>query len=174
MEFNGIIEIFTDSPVGYHSHIKIPEAIFAALASICVDKRVVCTINGNVTFHGAMMPKGSFHYILLNQEIIKKNKLQYNQEVFVQLEKDNSQYGIPMSEEMEEVLRSDPEGSLFFHQLTPGKQRTLIYSINKVKSSALKIERSFVIMEHLKKRKGNLDFKGLDADIKAFREMRKL
>ena len=36
------------------------------------DKRVVCTLNGNFSFHCAMLPKGTFHYILLNREISKK------------------------------------------------------------------------------------------------------
>ena len=91
----------------------------------------------------------------------------------VRLEVDNSEYGMEISEEFREVLFSDPEGSDWFHKLTPGKQRTLIHLINKIKNSQLKIERSFVILEHLKKRGGKLDYKILDQDIKDFRDSMK-
>lgn len=174
MEFTGILENFSQSAIGYHVHIKIPSDILFILLEKCPDKRVVCTLDKQLQFHCALMPKGSFHYILLNQELVKKNKLTIGQKLLVSLEKDNSRYGVPISEEMEEVLHSDPQGSDLFHLLTPGKQRSLIYMINKFKSSQLKIERSFVILDHLKKRKGFLDFKGLNDDFKAFQETKKM
>jgi hypothetical protein len=73
---------------------------------------------------------------------------------------------MPLSEEMEEVFLSDSDGSDLFHQLTPVKQRTLIHVVNKYISSQLRIEKLFVILDHLKNRKGVLDFKGLNEDFK--------
>jgi hypothetical protein len=116
-----------------------------------------------------MLPKVTFHYILLNREVCKKLNLLLNDEIEVVLVKDESKYGMPLSEEMQEVFFSDPEGSELFHQLTPGKQRTLIHVVNKYKSSHLRIEKTFVILDHLKNRKGVLDFKGLNEDFKNFK-----
>lgn len=169
MKFNGQVCSFDDNALYWELHIPIPAPVFEKLLKEAKDKRVVCTLNGNFSFHCAMLPKGTFHYILLNREISKKLNLHLNDDVKVELVKDESKYGMPLSEEMEEVFLSDPEGSDLFHQLTPGKQRTLIHVVNKYKSSQLRIEKSFVILDHLKNRKGVLDFKGLNEDFKNFK-----
>ena len=169
MKFNGQVCSFDNNVLYWELHIPIPDAVFKKLNSETKNKRVICTINTNFSFHCAMLPKVTFHYILLNREICKKLNLHLNDEVNVELAKDESKYGMPLSEEMEEVFFSDPEGSDLFHQLTPGKQRSLIHVVNKYKSSQIRIEKSFVILEHLKNRKGVLDFKGLNADFKNFK-----
>lgn len=168
MIFNGQVCSFDANTLFWELHIPIPEAVFKKLYAEAKDKRVVCSLNSNYSFHCAMLPKVTFHYILLNKEICKKLNLHLNDEVIVELIKDESKYGMPLSEEMEEVFFSDPEGSDLFHQLTPGKQRSLIHIINKFKSSQLRIEKSFVILEHLKTRKGVLDFKELNEDFKRY------
>ena len=169
MKFNGQVCSFDDNALYWELHIPIPENVFSTLVELAKDKRVVCTLNRDFSFHCAMLPKGTFHYILLNRAICKKVNLHLNDEVEVELVKHESKYGMPLSEEMQEVLFSDPEGSDLFHQLTPGKQRTLIHVVNKFKSSQIRIEKSFVILDHLKKRKGVLDFKGLNEDFKNFK-----
>lgn len=171
MKFKGIIENFTDSSIGYESHIKIPNNIFIEMLKIATDKRIICNINNSLILHAAMIPKGTFHYILLNKENTKKHHLKLGDEVSVSVEKDTSKYGCEISEEMVEVLFSDPEGSDLFHLLTAGKQRTLIHIINRFKSSQLKIDRSFVILQHLKNNLGNLDYKKLNEDFKNFNKL---
>ena len=168
MKFKGIIERFADNSLGYESHIKIPNEVFIEMQKITTDKRIICHINNSLILHAAMLPKKTFHYILLNKENCKKHNLILGEEVSVFVEKDTSKYGCEISEEMEEVLFSDPEGSDLFHLLTPGKQRTLIHIINKFKSSQLKIDRSFVILQHLKNHLGNVDYKQLNEDFKNF------
>lgn len=168
MTFTALLSVFDDNSLSWEKHLPIPDVIFTEMLAIAPNKRVICTLNHAVTFHCAMMPKGSFHYILVNNETCKKMKLQVNDEVEVEISKDDSKYGMNISEELEEVLFSDPEGSLLFHRLTPGKQRSLIHIINKFKSSQLRIEKSFVILEHLKRQKGILDFKKLNDDFKEF------
>jgi Domain of unknown function (DUF1905) len=168
MKFTGFLSVFDANSLSWEKHIPIPDEIFSAMIKIATDKRIVCTINNSLSFHCAMMPKGTFHYILVNNETCKKLKLNINDEVSVEIVKDDSKYGINISEELEEVLFSDPEGSLLFHRLTSGKQRSLIHIINKVKNSQTKIEKSFVVLEHLKRQKGVLDFKKLNDDFKEF------
>lgn len=168
MKFTAFLSVFDENSLSWEKHIPIPDAIFTEMIQIAPNKRIVCTLNNSLSYHCAMMPKGRFHYILVNNETCKKLKLQVNDEVEVEIVKDNSKYGINISEEFEEVLFSDPEGSLLFHRLTQGKQRSLIHIVNKFKSSTTKIEKSFVILEHLKRQKGVLDFKKLNEDFKEF------
>ncbi|MEZ4854357.1 DUF1905 domain-containing protein [Flavobacterium sp.] len=174
MNFEGVISSFDDNNLGYGPYIIIPEAIYEKMLPQTTDKRIKCTLNNSLTVSRAMSPKGDFHYILLNKEVLKKCKLEIGDEVSVIIKPDESKYGMEITEEMEEVLYSDPEGSKIFHQLTPGTQRTLIYIINKIKSSQLRIERSFVILEHLKKMKGKVDGKILQQDFKEYREKFKI
>lgn len=75
--------------------------------------------------------------------------------------KDTSDYGMPMPDELNEVLAQDYQAYEYFHALTPGKQRNLIYVINKIKSSEIKIRKSLVIADHLIANTGKLDFKML-------------
>ncbi len=174
MKFTAFLSVFEENSLSWEKHIPIPDAIFTEMLKIAPDKRIICALNNSLSFHCAMMPKGTFHYILVNNEICKKLNLNVNDEIKVEIVKDDSKYGINISEELEEVLFSDPEGSLLFHRLTSGKQRSLIHIINKVKNSQTKIEKSFVILEHLKRQKGTLDFKALQADFKEFAQKNKL
>lgn len=168
MKFTAFLSVFEENSLSWEKHIPIPDVVFVEMIKIATDKRIVCTINNSLSYHCAMMPKGTFHYILVNNETCKKLKLQVNDKVEVEIVKDDSKYGINISEEFEEVLFSDPEGSLLFHQLTAGKQRSLIHIINKVKKSQTKIEKSFVLLEHLKRQKGVLDFRTLNEGFREF------
>lgn len=169
VNFLGTVESFEENELYWEKHIKIPNEVFKEICINSSHKRVVCKLNNSFTFHCAMLPKKTFHYILLNKEICKKNNFTGNDNVSVSLCVDESKYGLPMSEEMEEVLYSDPEGNAFFHKLTPGKQRSMIHLVNKVKNTQGKIDKSFVILEHLKNNRGVLDFKLLQEDFKNFK-----
>ena len=173
MKFIGILKAFEDNSLGYGPHIVIPNDIFEKMIKLTTDKRIKCTLNNTITVSRAMSPKGDIHYILLNKDVLKKCNLEIGDEVSVVLEPDVSKYGIDITEEMEEVLFSDPEGSDLFHKLTPGVQRSLIYIINKIKSSQLRIERSFVILEHIKKMKGKVEYEILQQDFKDYRNKMK-
>lgn len=170
MEFEAFLETFKDHAIGYGPHFQIPNEVYFKMLKKCKDKRVVCTINRTITIHSALLQKSGLYFILLNQPLVKKQKWVFGDTLIIHLVPDDSTYGMPISEEFQEVLASDPEGSDWFHQLTPGKQRSLLHVINKIKSSQLKIQRSFVILEHLKRQQGKLDYQILNQDIKAFNE----
>lgn len=86
--------------------------------------------------------------------------------VAVRLESDTSKYGAPMPRELAEVLRQDPEGDRWFHALTAGKQRNMIYMIGYVKNSDRRIYLSFVLVEHLKQNGGKIIDAKLYSEIK--------
>ena len=166
MIFTGEIKRFDEHPIFYASHIPIPKEVYEAMNAVCEQKRVICTINKQERFHAAMLPKGDEHYILLNKERFKKLNLSEGLKVEVDLEQDESTYGLAISEEMEEVLYSDPEGNELFQNLTLGKKRSLIHVINKIVNPQKKVEKSLIILDHLKNQKGKLDFKILNEDFK--------
>jgi hypothetical protein len=128
---------------------------------------VVCTLNHTITFQAALMPlKGGDYFINVNKKTRDTLKLQEGSEVHVSLIKDESEYGLPVPEEFVELLKQDIEGSDRFHALTPGKQRTLLYIIAKPKASDLRIRNGMVILEHLKRTKGEIHYKELNLEMK--------
>ena len=81
---------------------------------------------------------------------------------------------MPISEEFSAVLASDPDREIWFEKLTDGKKRSLIFLTNKTKNPQLKIEKCFVVLEHLKRNRGQLDLQLLNADFKSFNNNKKI
>ena len=114
--------------------------------------RLICKINQLDGFPCAVMPHGNgSNYIMLSKEKFKKFKLNYDDIYRIELIKDESEYGMPMPEELEEVLKQDPEGKTRFDHLSPGKQRNIIYYTSKIKSAQLRAERAWLFINNLKK-----------------------
>jgi len=131
-------------------------------------KRVICIINGAVKMNSALMPMGEGSYIMVNKATREKLGLKEGDEVILELQKDTSEYGMPMPESLQVMLDQDEQGSKYFHSLTPGKQRSLIYIVSKVKSLDKQINKSLAILEHLKDVQGKLDFRMLNEKIKEY------
>lgn len=132
------------------------------------DRRVVCTVNGKVRYHAALLHDGMGGFmVLVNQARRKKLGLHTGDRITVVLEKDTSEYGMPMSDELREVLDQDSGADALFHGLTSGKQRTLIYWTDNVKSPDIRIRRAMVMCSHLNARQGVIDFKELNEELKA-------
>lgn len=150
----------------WHYHIVIPKKIATPFID-GVNKRIICHINQTITFQAALMPsgKGDF-FININAEIRKRGKLKELDVLTVIIEKDTSEFGLPICEEFTELLEQDLEGSDYFNALTMGKKRTLIYIIGKPKSAELRIRNGIAILNHLKNLKGKINYKQLQLDIK--------
>lgn len=126
------------------------------------NKRVLVSIEGKEPFHAGLMPDGNGQwFIKLNQEKMKKYKLELGLQVTVELKRDESKYGMAIPEVFEELLHQDPTGEKYFEALTPGKKRSLIHMVSTVKSEDIKLRKALTILHHLKINKGNLDFKVL-------------
>lgn len=148
-------------------HIVVPEAI----ANIFLEQgsqRVVCTLNDVMTYQCAIVPYTSGQRVItVNKSILKKLNLSLNNNVQVALEKDESEYGLPMPEELEELLKIDEIGNQYFKALTDGKKRTLLYIIAKPKNSDKRIRYAIAVVEHLKAEKGKINYKTLDLLLKS-------
>jgi hypothetical protein len=170
MKFTANISRFEDSEIFWTSIIIIPDAIYQDMVKIVPHKRIICRINNSISFHCGMLPKGEFRYIMLSKDKIKSLNLKINDEILVEIFDDNSEYGMNICEEFQEVLFSDPDGNLLFEKLTSGKKRSIIYLISKVKNPELRIEKSFVLVEHLKRNKGKFEPILFQEDCRNFRE----
>lgn len=165
MQFTAVLSKF-DSPLwGYH--ILVPDEVSKHFLSNG-HKRVICTLNSTETFHCAFMPSGEgTYFISVNKELRQRLKLRIGSIVTANIQKDESKYGLPMPEELEELLAQDPIGDGLFHDLTPGKQRSMIYIAGKPKLADTRLRKAVVLIEHLKANQGKIDYKRLQDDMKA-------
>ena len=130
------------------------------------SRRVLCSIKSAEAFPCALMPWGDIFYIMVNKLRRAELGLNVGDRVNVILEKDESKYGMPMPEELDEVMKQDPDGSKLFHFLTAGKQRSMMYYIAKIKDIDNRIHTSLILMEHLKKNDGKVIYEILSEDLK--------
>ncbi len=170
MKFTANISRFEASTTFWTSIIIIPDYIFQEMILLSPDKRIICTLNNSLTFQCGMLPKNPYHYIMLSRERIKTLNLDINDELLVEIIPDKSEFGIEISEEFQEVLFSDPDGQMLFEKLTPGKKRSVIYLISKTKNPQLRIEKAFVVLEHLKRNKGKFDPTNYQEEYRIFRK----
>lgn len=148
-------------------HFIVPAPIVQAISALGEDKRVVCTINGQVKYQCALISRGEGIYIIyVNKARMKQLKLKIGDQVQASLVKDDSEYGLPVPEEFLEVMEQDPEAKALWEKLTPGKKRTMLYIIAHPKSSDLKIVRALAIAEHLKAFDGKINFRALNDTLR--------
>jgi hypothetical protein len=144
------------------NYIEIPVNIVKEMGGT-FKMRLMCSVNGAEPFHGGLVALGEGKgYITLNNKRMKELGLSIGDWVEVVLNPDESKYGMPVPEELAELLRQDPEGERRFEMLTPGKQRYIIHYVSQVKSSQLRIDRAMLLIGNLKKLpEGNEDFRGM-------------
>ncbi|NUN70140.1 MAG: DUF1905 domain-containing protein [Bacteroidetes bacterium] len=154
------------------AHFRIPKEAAKALTS-GESKRVICTVMGTERYQSAIVFfRTGVPVVTINKTLRTKLNLEPGDSADITLEKDTSAYGLPMPEELNEVFRQDPEGKKIFHSLTPGKQRTLLYIIGKSKDPDKRIRLSLIILHHIKKNLGKVDYRALNDEMKADRAMR--
>ena len=162
VKFKSKLERF--ATVLWDQHILVPEEVALNFKS----HRIVCKLNDEVEYQCALTSKGDgTWFIRVNKKHREKLKLQLGDEVQAEIRKDDSKYGLPLPVEMEVLLDQDLEFNQFFHALTPGKQRNLLYVVGQPKTSQTRINKAIVIAHHLVSRKGKLDFRILNEDFKA-------
>ena len=130
------------------------------------SRRVVCTINGSETFQCALLPSDGDFVIVVNKVKRDKLKIVDGDRITVELKPDESKYGLPMPGELKEVLKQDPAGSKFFHSLTPGRQRSILYFVAKIRDIDRRIHTALIFIEHLKKNDGKIIPDQLQAELK--------
>lgn len=167
-KFKSSIGHVSDNNLMWNYRITLPDDIVQEF--INSDKRIIVQINDSEKVHCAMMSNGDgTYYVMMNAGFRKKNKLNSGDEVLVKIEKDTSKYGMAVPDFFEELCFQDPEAASYFHNLTAGKQRSLLHIVGKVKSEEKQLEKCLIIFDYLKGVNGNLDFKELNEAFKSSR-----
>ncbi len=147
-------------------YVPVPAPVVAAFHGAGI-RRFVVTLNDAVEHQCAFTPIGGGVYVVvLNQKIRTKLNLHPGALVQVSVRPDESTYGLPMPEEFQAVLDEDEEGNRLLHALPPGKRRTLLYIVGQGRDTDARIRRALVIVEHLKARKGKLNYPELGEELK--------
>lgn len=148
------------------AHLRVPETV-AALASGPKDRRVRCRLNGEAEYQCAMVPFGGGRYVLtVNKSLRERLGLAIGSSVRVSIRRDESEYGLPVPEELAELFRQDTTGRKLFHALTKGKQRTLLYIIGKPKDPDVRARHAVTILRHLQSNSGAINYRQLAAALK--------
>lgn len=147
----------TDSKPPWHI-LRFPKTKVAAFAFKGNLRRVVCTLNRTETFNCSLFPAKDDYFITLSKKLRDGLGLKIGDLVTVELEKDESKFGMPMPEEFAEVLRQDPEGDRLFNELSPGNQRLMLKLIVFVKDVDKRIARALAGIELLKRSNGKFDY----------------
>ncbi|MBK7129302.1 MAG: DUF1905 domain-containing protein [Crocinitomicaceae bacterium] len=155
-----------DSSLMWYFRIDVPPHIVNAVCK-AKNKRVLCLFNGELKSQVPVLSSGEKkYYITINKEIRQKLKLKTGDMLTVTISMDESEYGIETPDFFNEFCEQDSEGSAHFHALSPGKQRTLLYLMNKPKSENKKIEKAIIVFDYLKSSSGKLDFRELNEYMK--------
>lgn len=165
-KFKAVLE--SSSSKVWMRHFVVPNTYVTKLTTDDGSRRVICTLNNSIEFQCGIISvvKGKLG-CMVNKPICKKLGIDTGDAINVILKPDESEYGLPMPEEFAELLRYDNEADIYFHALTAGKQRTLLYIINTAKTTEKRIEKSITIANHLVKNKGTINSKELYSSLKA-------
>jgi hypothetical protein len=131
-------------PVIYANSIKLEDK----------SRRVVCRINDLMTFQCAIMPFNNNWAISINKARLRELGLKVGSVIQVSLSRDESEYGMAMPEELEEVFAQDPIAKIYFDGLTAGKKRSVMHFVSSIKSTDKRIERALAITQRLIETKG--------------------
>ncbi len=154
IKFNTTIERSPETS-GWH-YLVIEKKTAEKLSFADQYRRVVCSINGAESFQCALMPSGGKFYIIVNKKKRDGLGIVAGDTVRVELVIDESKYGLPMPEELREVLNQDPNGDRLFHALTAGKQRSMLYYLGNIKDVDKRIHAALILIEHLKNNEGKI------------------
>ena len=136
-------------------HIPIP----AKEGKVILEKfgkRILLKINGEQIHCAIQNSKQIGLYISISKASRKKFNINFDEKISFEILKDESKYQIEISEEFEEVLKTDIIAEERFNALTPGKQRSLIHYISKAKNIDTRINRALKIADNLKMGKKDL------------------
>lgn len=112
--------------------------------------RFVCTINSSFVFSCGLNHLGDGNYfIMLTKDRIKMIGKTVGDSIAVQLEEDTSKLGIEIPEVLEILLDQDPRLNAKFLQLTPGKQRSIIFQMNKIKDLNKQVAKTIELIDSI-------------------------
>lgn len=108
--------------------------------------------NKRIEFYAALKKEKTGLYRIYFSKAKQKDLGVFTNDYFkLQVFEDTTKYGVEMSEELEAVLLSDFEAYTIFEHLTPGKQRSIIYAIQRYKSPQTRVDKAIILTNNLKR-----------------------
>lgn len=154
------IQKFPDNGLGYLHHIIVPDEV-ADAAYFNKSRRVQMFIGDKGPVPAGVMKSKDYYFILFSKTLMKSLGLTATSSFKVRLVPDKSELAMEVPEEFQMILDGDEEASMYFKKLTPGKQRALLHMIIKIKNDNLRMERSIIMIEHVRINRGKVDFRML-------------
>lgn len=153
--------ISLQSPIAYLSKLKlhyleIPSNVLVQLndgeEKGKFNQRVIIEVNKKISWQGGIVALGEGKgYVTISKSRMKELGVELDDLVNLDISKDTSDYGHEVPIELSEVLKQDVEAKFRFDNMTPGKQRVIIYYVLQVKNSDKRIERSIQFAHNLKR-----------------------
>lgn len=165
-EFRTKLDDFGSSSNIWGGHFVVDDSVVQEIKSLKI-KRLICEINKQIKINCALQSMGNgTYYVMVNKTLQKKLGIKIGEPIDINLKEDTSKYGLPLPEEMEEIMAQDPEVDRIFHSLTPGKQRSLLYLIGKPKTTESRIKKAVLISRYIVDVDGKIDFREMNEYIK--------
>lgn len=145
-------EVFEVSIRGMHS-LVIPDQYAMPFIEAGHSRVKVCASfeDRKLEFHAALKKYRGQFMITFGKRYQKELGVYPNDFFRIQFFEDTSKYGVSMPEELEAVLESDDEAKLIFESFTPGKIRSIIYTVARYKSPQTRIDKSLIFADNIKR-----------------------
>ncbi len=148
------------------AHVRVPAAAVAAM-NAGTSRRIRCSVEGLPERQCALLPIGKGTMVIaINATLRAKLGCQFGDRIRLTIRRDASNYGLPMPEELEELLRQDKRANALFHSLTPGRRRTLLHIVGSVRRPDLRLLRANAVVRHLHAHDGQIHYRELYASLK--------
>ena len=133
---------------GMH-YLELPNE-FAEPMRATGHKRWVCTIQDVLTWHCGLLPTGEgTWFVVLSKAKMEAVEAHVGDWLNVDMVPDTSKYGMPLPEDLEDILADDPEFERRFDAMLPGKRRNAIHQIASAKTPETAAKRIIKLMQQL-------------------------
>ena len=114
------------------------------------NQRLIITLDSKVKWQAGILALGEGSgMITVQKDRLKKLGKTLGDFVSVHLEKDESEFGVPVAEEIREYWIQVPESKDRFDALTPGMKRYILNHVSTAKSSEKRSERAHLLLSNL-------------------------
>lgn len=114
------------------------------------NQRLIIHLDSKIQWQAGVLALGEGSgLITVQQNRLKKIGKTLGDSVHVKLEKDSSEFGVPVPEEMIEYWHQVPESKDRFDALTPGMKRYILNHVDTAKSKDKRVERAHMLMSNL-------------------------
>ncbi|MEM8906591.1 MAG: YdeI/OmpD-associated family protein [Bacteroidota bacterium] len=97
--------------------------------------RLICTIDDKVSYRCGLNHLGDGHFfIILASKYLQQLHKKFGDKIHYLIEVDPNPLGVEVPEVLTVLLQQDEAAKVQFDQLTDGKKRSLIHTINRVKN----------------------------------------